>query len=199
MQGPARVSKIKGLVLFFPQSGGKRSSVVMFLIHGYGMYAKVDRVPGLFHVATRFLHLYWMPVVPLQSYLVPEAGRARVSFKPAAVGINWKSVLLAWIRVVLVVGGCALFPLFLAAALQELPPNVRPALAPVVVGLPFLSLALLAWSYRTRWTTPERALLLASIAGIPPEAVAERFADRLQPEDEDRLSNLSSEQITELS
>jgi hypothetical protein len=170
----------------------------MFVIHGYGMYGKVDRVPGLFHVATRFLHLYWMPVVPLQSYVVPENELGRVAGKAVAVGVRWKSVLMAWVRLTLVVGGCAVFPLILAVSLQELPPNVRPVLTLCILCLPLISLGLLAWSYRIRWARPERALELASLAGVPPEAVAERFAERLRPEDEDRLSDLNSQQTSEL-
>ena len=41
----------------------------------------VDRVPGIFHLKTRFFSIFWFPVMPLASYLVltaPDAERQKL-------------------------------------------------------------------------------------------------------------------------
>ena len=166
----------------------------MLVIHGVGLYGKVDRVPGLFHVATQFLHIYWMPIIPLRTYLVLEGARPREGFHGLAIPLSWKSILLAWGRLALVVGGCLILPGVAVASVPNHPNAQGKAVALLALVVPFLSLGFLALSYRRRWARPERALELAARAGIPPEVVAERFVDRLQPEDEERLSNIQAEQ-----
>jgi hypothetical protein len=62
------------------------------------MFGKVDQVPMLGHVATSFLYVQFVPIIPLGSYLVLEDGQSAVS-----VGFSPKSVLVAWTRAALVV------------------------------------------------------------------------------------------------
>lgn len=65
----------------------------MIIIWGSKMYGQTDEVPGLFHVATQFGHLYWVPLIPLGSYLVfPDSDNM------ASLPLSGKSVLLAWLR-----------------------------------------------------------------------------------------------------
>ena len=44
------------------------------LIYGDDYFGKVDHVPGLFFVKTRFLHCMWVPLVPRESYLMVDDG-----------------------------------------------------------------------------------------------------------------------------
>jgi len=64
---------------------------------GDNYYGKVDRVPGLFFVRTRFLHVWFVPLVPRESYLFfdgpPYGGYAGIRIR-----LNWKSVFVAWLR-----------------------------------------------------------------------------------------------------
>jgi len=39
----------------------------MVIVWGSRLYGKVDVVPGFFHVATRFGHVYYLPLIPTQS------------------------------------------------------------------------------------------------------------------------------------
>jgi hypothetical protein len=49
----------------------------MIVFYGSRLYGRVDEAPGLFHVATMFCHLWFLPLVPLRSYLVlRREGRA---------------------------------------------------------------------------------------------------------------------------
>lgn len=69
----------------------------MIIFFGSGMYGKTDEVPGLFHVETRFGHVYWLPVIPLGSYIVLE--KYGDEFSGASIGLSGKSVLMAWGRI----------------------------------------------------------------------------------------------------
>jgi hypothetical protein len=39
----------------------------MIIVWGSRLYGKVDAVPGLFHVATRFGHIWYLPLIPMGS------------------------------------------------------------------------------------------------------------------------------------
>lgn len=78
-------------------------------VYGTSPRGRVEYVPGLFHVATRFFHLWHLPLIPLGSELVgtsrcPEATGRRVP-------LNGRSVLAAYARayggLAAVVGGAA--------------------------------------------------------------------------------------------
>jgi hypothetical protein len=73
----------------------------MVVIWGQRMYGRVDRFAGS-HIATRFFHIYWVPLIPLSSWLVleeHEEGR----FTGLQIPMSVRSIFLAWLRVVSVV------------------------------------------------------------------------------------------------
>jgi hypothetical protein len=68
----------------------------MVIIWGQRMYGRVDRFAGS-HVATRFFHLYYVPLIPLSSWLVlAEHDEGR--FQGIQVPLQLRSVMLAWTR-----------------------------------------------------------------------------------------------------
>jgi hypothetical protein len=72
----------------------------MFLIFGTRTFGKVDRVPGLFYVTTRFFHINFVPLIPLGSYVIFEG-----TDRGKMIGFSLKSLAWAWGRWVLVIGG----------------------------------------------------------------------------------------------
>src|SRR5262245_39635396 len=83
-------------------------------VWGEDFYGKVDHVPGLFYVKTRFQHLY-IPLFPAgpTSFLILDDG----TDSPVGVPIpfSWRSLFVAWIRGILgtliFLGACSLaFP-----------------------------------------------------------------------------------------
>jgi hypothetical protein len=44
----------------------------MFVLGGTNFYGKIDRVPGLFYVATQFSHIFYVPLIPMGTHLVIE-------------------------------------------------------------------------------------------------------------------------------
>ena len=68
----------------------------MFYIFGMRMFGQTDRVPGVFHVATRFFHICFVPLYPVKSILVLEEGTGRDGGIPIPMSKN--SLAAAWSR-----------------------------------------------------------------------------------------------------
>ena len=74
----------------------------MVIVWGQRLFAKVDRVPGLFYVSAQFFHIMFVPLFPLGSYII---------LKDRAVPtqtLSWRSVLLAYVRIVTIPLGLVL-------------------------------------------------------------------------------------------
>jgi hypothetical protein len=104
----------------------------MIFIYGKRMLGKCDRIPGMCHVATQFYHIDYLPLIPVQSWVVISSNGNQ--FRGFKIPLSGKSVLLAWARtltffaavatviwaLVLLVGGRStidewIFPAILAA------------------------------------------------------------------------------------
>lgn len=158
---------------------------------GTSLYGKVDQVPGLFHVATRFWHLNYIPLVPVESLIVFDKksfvkieNEIRAVHSPdILIPLNLRSVLFAWLRTILLVVSTVssfLTALFVfLVCLGEIRMNEDDWL--VVVAFAMISVLLftiLYFSYRFTRAGPLRALELARMADISPEEVAQFFVDR---------------------
>lgn len=138
------------------------------IIYGSRLFGKVDEVPGLGHVATKFGHINYLPLIPLQGWLV--AAQDGNSWSGQPIRMSGKSVLVAYARAafVLFTIGCAIAALAgfgNEGAAGTVGPGVVAALC--VGGL----IASYKWSWVTR-ASPERALELATEAGVGEEGLA---------------------------
>src|SRR5262245_10037070 len=126
------------------------------MIYGYWLYGHVDYVPGMFHVATRFFHFFFFPLVPLRTFVVLEGTQHRGSFQGRQIRLSLKSILVAYLKGLLFVSGGAMMIIGLART-------------PLLVPLAVLAVAL--GSSPTRWlkATPERAAGLATQLGVSAE------------------------------
>ena len=72
------------------------------IIFGTRLFGETDRVPGLFHVATRFFHIDFLPLVPISSYVVFETRRGGTTRSSGgiAIPVSGKSIVVAWIRAI---------------------------------------------------------------------------------------------------
>jgi hypothetical protein len=61
------------------------------------MYGRVDKFAGS-HIATRFFHIYYLPLIPLSSWLVLEE-HGEGNFTGIEVRMQLRSVMAAWLRV----------------------------------------------------------------------------------------------------
>lgn len=77
----------------------------MVIVWGSKLMGKVDVVPGLFHVATKFGHLWYLPLIPTGTFVVlSESGD---SFQGVPVSMSFKSIAFAWLRAFLVIQAVA--------------------------------------------------------------------------------------------
>ena len=75
------------------------------IIYGHRLYGKVDAVPGVGHVATKFIHIDYVPLVPTESWLVTaQSGK---TWRGVKVPLSAKSVFVAWARAISLVVGVA--------------------------------------------------------------------------------------------
>src|SRR5262245_39781827 len=68
----------------------------MVIIWGSRLYGRVDDVKGLFYVATKCGHLRYIPLLPMESYLVLET--SLTGWRGVPIPMSGKSVLMAWAR-----------------------------------------------------------------------------------------------------
>ncbi|RKH35961.1 hypothetical protein D7X12_33515 [Corallococcus sicarius] len=139
------------------------------VIFGSRLYGKVDEVPGLGFVATKFGHLYYVPLIPTEGWLVvAEEGDG---WRGQAIPVSGKSVLVAWARAAFLIGGI----ISLLTGLISLS-NIENGAATVLGVVAVLCIAGLITSYRWTWVTqasPERALEIARQAGLSEESLAD--------------------------
>jgi hypothetical protein len=74
----------------------------MIIVFGTRLFGKVDEVPGLGHVVTRFFHVYYFPLIPYESFLV--LAKSGDQFRGAKIPLSAKSVFVAWLRAGAIVG-----------------------------------------------------------------------------------------------
>ncbi len=110
----------------------------MFIVWGSRFYGKTDVVPGLCHVATRFGHLWFISLIPLESAAVIEENSD--GWRGARIPMSLKSVLLGWIRGALTVVAVAAG--FVAILSASGPPAKASYAMPAAVGLGAAALAI---------------------------------------------------------
>jgi hypothetical protein len=106
----------------------------MIIFWGHRFYGTVDKIDGVF-VATRFAHLWFIPLIPVESYLVLGAGPSRPQGVALSVRLHRRSVTAGYLRIWSLIALFACWPLCDSAGL--------------LVGLPAaalaLAVALFAW------------------------------------------------------
>jgi hypothetical protein len=138
----------------------------MIIYYGSSFFGKVDNVPGVFHVATKFGHIYYIPLVPSQSFLVLE--RTSSGIRGVPIPFSWKSMLAAWLRASFIV--IAVISLVMLFALGQ----GRATTSDYVTASVTLAgaVGLLVWSYfmlRVGRASYERAIELADYADFTEE------------------------------
>jgi hypothetical protein len=68
----------------------------MIYIVGSRLYGKCDEVKGVFHVATRFGHFDYIPLIPMGSWLVFE--KTGNGWRGVRIPLSFKSIFIAWAR-----------------------------------------------------------------------------------------------------
>lgn len=78
----------------------------MIFICGTRLYGRVDQVPSQFYVATEFVHMWYIPLIPLRTFLIVEGWQSEEAIK---IPMSFKSVLTAYVRAALILAALVLF------------------------------------------------------------------------------------------
>jgi hypothetical protein len=75
------------------------------IIYGHRHYGHTDEIEGLGYISTRFVHIWFLPLVPFGSiFVVGEDGDGMRGVK---VPLSFKSVFTVWTRTAALLGGLA--------------------------------------------------------------------------------------------
>jgi len=148
----------------------------MIFIFGVRLFGKVDVVPGRFHVATEFYHIQFVPIVPMQTWLVLEENGD--GWQGVKIPLCRKSVTAAWLRT-------GLFVLAVVAAILALAEGARAGGGQwqKAAGIAMAAAAMFAaskWSKSFTHADCKRACELARLAGYRERGIEElraEFAD----------------------
>lgn len=137
----------------------------MVIISGVRFAGKVDAVPRIGHVATRFFHLYWIPLIPVGTFLV--TAEKDDDFTGFPLPLNAKSIVVGYLRTIGWVGlAAAVVAAFMAVGEKQ------HQLAGLAVAGGAIAAALLLALYRLAiftHATYERAIELGRHVGLPPD------------------------------
>lgn len=172
------------------------------IIWGAHYVGKVDQVPGLFYLQTRFTHVFLVPVFPEQRgcYLVvedkelarraPEHPGAQTaiggetlfpdeSFRGYLMARSWKSVGFGYLRGVL--GFLAAWCAFGSVILANDPNGRGQQVWWKGATVAAVSVVLLTGTYWLSRASRAKASMLAATVGIPEDEVARAFGERSRP------------------
>jgi len=140
------------------------------VIYGHRLFGKVDSVPGLGFVATKFFHIDYVPLVPTECWLVfQQSGKG---WRGIRIPMSGKSVLTAWLRTGSVIGiGMGTIGLIVAASSNHADPGEIAALlvfAVVAAGL----FAFTKLHKSVAHASYARACELAKLAKLNPNGMA---------------------------
>ncbi|MCL6502089.1 MAG: hypothetical protein K6T86_05340 [Pirellulales bacterium] len=144
----------------------------MIVVYGTKLYGKVDRVPGLFYVRTRFFHLQFIPLIPLASYVLVEGSNDERGMK---ISLSLKSVFTAWARTGLILIGAG-YAVATAVQAARWLGRAGGSISPLLENAAWLAGACLVYWITVRFSRPSyrRAIELGGCLGLEP-AVVERF------------------------
>jgi hypothetical protein len=138
----------------------------MYIVWGSRLMGKCDVVPGLFHVATKFGHIYYIPLIPTASFVV--LSKDGDSFRGVPIGLSFKSILIAWLRaglfVAAMISSCSIL---VFAGDRHHPSLVGPIATAVVMWLIFA----LTWHKFITRAGFARACAIAEQVGIQGEGM----------------------------
>mmetsp|Transcript_33159 Transcript_33159/g.75007 ORF Transcript_33159/g.75007 Transcript_33159/m.75007 type:complete len:225 (-) Transcript_33159:174-848(-) len=150
------------------------------IIFGTRMFGGTDAVPDLFFVQTKFFHVNFLPLWPIQTYLVLQGRTTRA----VAIPMSGKSIMVAWIRCIGGIVVLAALVLLMVAIFGDndlgiAPAGKRPAAAAFVFfGLSCGLQYLLMTHGSLRRASHERAGELCSALGPTGGAALRRIVDR---------------------
>jgi len=148
----------------------------MYFVFGSRLYGKVDKVPGHFWVATKFAHVYYIPLIPTETWLVTS--QTDKHWRGKKIPLSLKSILTAWFRVA-AIGAAVVGAVLAIIAFND--SKTQEAIVHAIVAA--IAIALVVFTYKSKWlntASVARAHRLMQLAGL--EASAEQLLARAYPQ-----------------
>lgn len=147
------------------------------MIIGDDYYGKVDSVPGLFFVKTRFLHCNWFPLVPRESYLFLDSKNNLSGYCGVKIPFSWKSIGIAWSRAFLVIAiAMSLFAGGIVLFFGTVEENVhRGIFFGASWSIALILILIMRFTYKCELANLKRAVELGQYLGITSEVVESCF------------------------
>ena len=144
------------------------------LVFGIRLFGKAEIVPGVFFIATRFFHICFIPLIPMQSFILSGEPDGEGEVAPLS-SLHWGSISMAYLRGLLFAGALVLaFMAWDKVETTHVPwSQVRPML--------LMSLGCVAaffGSYRLARATAESVEALRKVDGVPSHVLS-RAKDQL--------------------
>jgi hypothetical protein len=137
-------------------------------VSGTRFYGRVDVVPYYLAVETKFWHLFWIPLIPLEGWIIAVDSEGRDPVKHVPIELSWKSIGFTWLRILVYVGLVAevIFVLNLLLRPDRFDDPLQLFMAVILAGC----FAFFAWQFRY-WAlaSKERAVQLANRVGFAPD------------------------------
>jgi hypothetical protein len=143
------------------------------VVFGARLYGKVHAVPGVFYVSTRFLHCFFVPLIPTSSWVILDNTPQRNGWfdsqrKGRQLGrVLWRSAALAWLRLALLL--LIALSIVLAATLAGLESHFYRSVGCFVLGASCA--VVLVYSYRTARASLSDLNALETVPGFPGELI----------------------------
>lgn len=151
----------------------------MYIVWGSRLMGKCDTVPGLGHVETKFGHIYYLPLIPTQTFLV--LSKSGKNFRGVPLSLSFKSILMAWSRAILLVAGLV-FAIMTVMFAVDPKSGDNPIIPGIVAAFCWIAAAVLSYAKPFTHASFARACELAkqcklSAAGM--EAIAKHYGQPL--------------------
>lgn len=141
----------------------------MIYVWGSRLYGKVDNVKGLFHVATKFGHFDYIPLIPMGSWVITE--QTGNGWRGVRIPVSLKSIGVGLLRA-LSVPGLAVGAGMMVAAFDARKPSVEALVAAsAVIAISLFFLVGCRYVPGLGKATPRRAEELGRLVGLPQEVL----------------------------
>ncbi len=154
---------------------------VPFFVHGKRLCGIVDQVSNLLYVATLFWHVFWVPVLPLSSWIVVIDKHGFRIPASVQIGLRARSILMAWSRLLFILVGIVSGLLGLGGVISILAGGEPPALPALLLTVCFAAFMCIRALRVAQRASHRSAQDLALRAGFP-EEFARELADHTETE-----------------
>ena len=145
----------------------------MFFVFGKRLMGKCDAVPGLFHVSTQFFHINYVPLIPLQTYIVLSTDGK--TFRGVPVGFSPKPLAFAWGRMITLIAAVGLSGFAIAQCADARAGTPDKLIAVIGAVLAVMSFVFLMWHRVCTKASFNRACQLGQQLGLNEAGFAQLY------------------------